>query len=105
MKSFFTSAIAITLFVLCLVEKESKERDLKAFRAQTYLADSLNSSDPITSEPAFADLDNGNIEFTPKNLQLSELAISDTTGKSFEPTPLLGKLPLLNRLFSANDVN
>ncbi|MCF2445031.1 hypothetical protein L0657_13775 [Dyadobacter sp. CY345] len=105
MKSFFTTAIAITLFVLCLVEKESKERDLKASRAKTYIADSTKTSDSSNAEPAYAELDNGTLEFSPESFQLSELAVSDSTGKSFEPTPFLGKLPLLNKLFSANEVN
>ncbi|SEJ67198.1 hypothetical protein SAMN04487995_5798 [Dyadobacter koreensis] len=105
MKSFFTSAIAVTLFVLCLVEKESKERDLKAQRTKTYLADSLNSDDMILSEPAYADLDNGQLNISPEQRQFSELALSDSTAKMLEPTPFLGKLPLLNRLISSNNLN
>lgn len=105
MKSFLTTAIAITLFVLCLVEKESKQRDLKAFRTKTYLADSTSGHDPIVTEPVYADLDNGKLELTPEHLQLSELTMMDSTGKVLEPTPFLGKLPLLNRLFSANEID
>lgn len=105
MKSFFTTAIAVTLFVLCLVEKESKQRDLDASRAKTSLTDSINTSDPVNTEPAYADLDNGNLEPSSEGFQLSELTVSDSTNTSFEPTPFLGKLPLLNSLFSANDLN
>jgi len=105
MKSFFTTAIAITLFVLCLVEKESKERDLKAVRTNSYIADSAEIKAPDFSEPAFAELNNGRLEFSSDKFQLTELTISDSAGKSLEPTPFLGKLPLLNKLFSSNDLN
>jgi len=105
MKSFSTFAIAITLFVLCIIEKEAKQRDLEAQRLQRQSSDEAYLVSPTLSSPAYADLQSGNYNFKAEKFQLSELTLSSTASNTLEPTPFLGKLPLLNSLFAENNVN
>lgn len=96
MKSFSTFAIAVTLFVLCLIEKEAKQRDLEVQKSNKYLADSLNINTPAIDAPAYADLQNEERNLSFEKLPSGEIALSDSSVKSLEPTPFLGKLPLLS---------
>jgi hypothetical protein len=95
MKSLSTFTIAVTLFVLCLIEKEAKQRDLKAQKSSQYLADSLNINIPEMDAPAYADFQTDKNNFPYDDLPTSQLVVSDSTVKALEPTPFLGKLPLL----------
>ena len=105
MKSFSTFAIAITLFVLCIIEKEAKQRDLEAQRLEKQSSEEAYLANPVFSTPAYADLQNGKYSFNAEKFQLSELTLSSTASNTLEPTPFLGKLPLLNSLFAENNVN
>lgn len=96
MKSLSTFAIAVTLFVLCLLEKEAKQRDLARQKSNEYLADSLNINTPALDAPAYADLQNEESNFSSEKLPVNEIAISDSAATSLAPTPFLGKLPLLS---------
>lgn len=96
MKSFSTFAIAVTLFVLCLIEKEAKQRDLEAQKSNQYLADSLNINTPAIDAPTYAGLQNEVSDPSLEKLSFGEIALSDSSSKSLEPTPFLGKLPLLS---------
>jgi len=98
MKSFSTFAIAVTLFVLCLIEKESKIRAMEFNKNNKQVADSLNINNPMVVAPFYASLNEKGSALTIEKLQLSALTNTDSTSKTLAPTPFLGKLPLLNTL-------
>jgi len=105
MKSFSTFAIAVTLFVLCIIEKEAKQRDLEAQRLEKQSSEEAYLANPVFSTPAYADLQNGKYSFNAEKFQLSELTSGNTASSALEPTPFLGKLPLLSSLIAESNLN
>jgi hypothetical protein len=80
MKSLFTTLIAISLFVLCLLEKEAKQQALLAQRLKEEAAVNQNVNNKPSSQLIYAKAQKNSI--LPLRFQLAEFAVSDSTSNS-----------------------
>lgn len=78
MKSVSTYLIAICLFVLCLLEKESKQQALDAKRLKENKTE-VKGLKSFPSEPSFAENQKSDFKFVPVKFQLSDLGTTDST--------------------------
>jgi hypothetical protein len=77
MKSLFTTLIAISLFVLCLLEKEAKQQAILAQRLKEESAANLKTDSKPASQLVYAKAQKKSI--LPFQFQLAEFAIADST--------------------------